>query len=133
MEDIPSELVVNWDQTGISIVSGSSWTMTPSGSRRVEIVGMGDKSRVTQWRFFTTTINLYWKNSCVPAKWYHCSADWHIAHTKNNWANESTTKDYITKVIVPYIEKIAMYHLHSHPWSFSMFSKVRCASLPVTS
>ena len=43
MEDIPSELVINWDQTGISIVPGSSWTMAPSGSRCVEIVGMGDK------------------------------------------------------------------------------------------
>ena len=26
MEDIPPELVFNWDQTGISIVPGSSWT-----------------------------------------------------------------------------------------------------------
>ena len=25
MEDIPPELVFNWDQTGISIVPGSSW------------------------------------------------------------------------------------------------------------
>ena len=27
MEDIPPELVFNWDQTGISVVPGSSWTM----------------------------------------------------------------------------------------------------------
>ena len=27
MEDVPPELVFNWDQTGISIVPGSSWTI----------------------------------------------------------------------------------------------------------
>ena len=47
MEDIPSELVINWDQTGISIVPGSSWTIAPSGSRRVEILRMGDKTQIT--------------------------------------------------------------------------------------
>ena len=30
MEEIPPELVFNWDQTGISIVPGSSWTMNGS-------------------------------------------------------------------------------------------------------
>lgn len=43
MEEIPPELVFNWNQTGISIVPGSSWTMETKGSKRVEIAGMGDK------------------------------------------------------------------------------------------
>ena len=43
MEDIPQQLVFNWDQTGISIVPGSSWTMAVKGLKQVEIVGMGDK------------------------------------------------------------------------------------------
>ena len=33
MEDIPPQLVFNWDQTGISIVPGSSWTMEAKGSK----------------------------------------------------------------------------------------------------
>ena len=33
MEDIPAQLVFNWDQTGISIVPGSSWTMEAKGSK----------------------------------------------------------------------------------------------------
>ena len=40
MEDIPRELIFNWDHTGISIVPGSSWTME---SKRVEIVGINNK------------------------------------------------------------------------------------------
>ena len=27
MEEIPPELVLNWDQTGVNIVLASSWTM----------------------------------------------------------------------------------------------------------
>ena len=47
MEDIPPELVFNWDQTGISIVPGSSWTMELKGTKRVEITGVGDKRPIT--------------------------------------------------------------------------------------
>ena len=33
MEEIPSDLVINWDQTGIHYVLVSSWTMAKSESR----------------------------------------------------------------------------------------------------
>ncbi len=47
MEEIPCELILNWDHTGISIVPGSSWTMELKGSKRVEIVGISDKRQIT--------------------------------------------------------------------------------------
>ena len=47
MEDIPSDLIINWDQAAISIAPSSLWTMAPSGSRRVKIVGIGDKRQIT--------------------------------------------------------------------------------------
>ena len=47
MEDVPPQLVINWDQTGISIVPGSSWTMELKGSKRVEIAGISDKRQIT--------------------------------------------------------------------------------------
>ena len=31
LEEIPPDLVFNWDQTGVSIVPGSSWTMELKG------------------------------------------------------------------------------------------------------
>lgn len=43
IEDVPPELIFNWDQTGISIVPRSSWAMEVKGSKRVEIMGMDDK------------------------------------------------------------------------------------------
>jgi hypothetical protein len=43
MYKIPSELVINWDQTGINIVPVSQWTMEVEGAKRVEITGIDDK------------------------------------------------------------------------------------------
>lgn len=43
MEEIPMELVFNWDQTGLNLVPAATWTMAPKGSKRVDIKGFGDK------------------------------------------------------------------------------------------
>ena len=47
MQEIPPELVINWDQTGIKIVPVSSWTMEKRGAKRVEIAGVDDKQQIT--------------------------------------------------------------------------------------
>ena len=47
MEDIPFDLIVNWDQTGIHYVWVGSWTMEKEGAERVEIVGVDDKCQIT--------------------------------------------------------------------------------------
>jgi len=47
MEDVPPELILNWDQTGIKLVPSTSWTMNEQGARRVELVGLNDKHQIT--------------------------------------------------------------------------------------
>ena len=47
MENIPPELIVNWNQTGIKIIPTTTWTMEKMGSKRVEIVGTNDKHQIT--------------------------------------------------------------------------------------
>lgn len=47
MEEIPAELILNWDQTGIKIVPSSTWTMDAEGSKRVEVAGVNDKRPIT--------------------------------------------------------------------------------------
>jgi hypothetical protein len=114
MEDIPSSLIINWDQTAISIVPGSCWTMAPSGSRRVEIVGMGDKRQITAVFAGSLSGNFLPPQLIYTGKTPACHPkitfppDWHITHTSNHWANEETMKDYVTKVIVPYVQKKRM-------------------------
>ena len=46
-EEIPPELVLNWDQTGIKLVPLASWTMHERGSRRVELVSICHKRQIT--------------------------------------------------------------------------------------
>ena len=46
MEEIPPELILNWDQTGIKIVPSSTWTMEQQGTKRVDPVGAGDKGQI---------------------------------------------------------------------------------------
>ena len=47
MEDIPPELVLNCDQTGIKLVPSSGWTMDTQCAKRVEITGFNDKRLTT--------------------------------------------------------------------------------------
>ena len=47
MMKIPSELVFNWDHTGINIVPGLQWIMEPKGSKRVELASLNDKRQIT--------------------------------------------------------------------------------------
>ena len=47
MEDIPDELILNWDHTAINIVPVSTWTMNQKGENRVEIVDLDDKRQIT--------------------------------------------------------------------------------------
>ena len=47
MDDIPPELVLNRDQTGIKLVPSTSWTMNEQGARRVKLVGLNNKRQIT--------------------------------------------------------------------------------------
>ena len=47
MDDVPEELVINWDQTGINYVPISSWIMEQEGVKRVEVTGKDDKRQLT--------------------------------------------------------------------------------------
>ena len=47
LEEIPGELVINWDHAGIHYVPVGSWTMAKEGSKRVEIAGVEDNWKLT--------------------------------------------------------------------------------------
>ncbi len=47
MEEIPPEMILNWDQTGVKIVPTSCWTMNIAGAKRVEVTGLSDKHMIT--------------------------------------------------------------------------------------
>ena len=47
IEDIPLDLIINWDQTGMQYAPVSAWTMEKEGSKRLEISAIDDKRQIT--------------------------------------------------------------------------------------
>ena len=118
MDEIPPELILNWDQTGLNLIPSSSWTMEQRGARRVEITGLNDKRMITA--VFCGTLcgdflplQLVYQGKterCHPK--YNFPEDWHITHSPNHWSTEETMKDYLNHVLFPYIDRIrASYDL----------------------
>ena len=112
MEDIPAELILNWDQTGIRIVPSSNWTMEVQGAKRVGIIGVGDKWQITAIFCGSLTGDFLPLQVIYSAKTSRCHPrfqfpqDWNITHSPNHWSNEQTMIEYISEVIVPYVENV---------------------------
>lgn len=110
MEEIPPELILNWDQTGLNVVPSSSWTMAQKGSKRVELTGMDDKRQITAVFCGTLSgdflpIQLVYQGKtprCHPH--YQFPGDWHITHSPKHWSTEETMKDYLHEILFPYVE-----------------------------
>ena len=109
MEEIPGELIFNWDQTGINLVPASSWTMDVKGSKRVEIKGRQATNNwcvlwVTYWWVFANPINLWWKNGPMsPTIQFPSRLE---CDTHNHRSTEQTMLEYIQEIIVPFVERV---------------------------
>lgn len=111
MEDIPEDLILNWDHTGVHIVPGSSWTMDSKGQQRVEIAAMNDKRQMTVVVCGSLSGNLlpfqliYQGKTAASLPKVEFPKEWHVTATENHWSNEEKTKEYIKLIILPYVEK----------------------------
>ena len=47
MDEVPPDLIINWDQTGLNYVPLLSWTMAEKGSKSVKIDGKNNKRQIT--------------------------------------------------------------------------------------
>ena len=120
MDEVPAELVINWDQTGLSYVPVSEWTMEKEGAKRVPIDGKDDKRQITVVFGCSLTgdflpLQLVYQGKttkCLPS--FQFPPDWSITHTENHWCNEGTMELYITKIILPYLSETKK-RLKLHP------------------
>ena len=111
MDEVPPELIVNWDHTGINYIPVSSWTMEKVGAKRVDIIGKDDKRQLTavlgcslSGDFLPPQLIYQGKTTkCLPH--YEFPNGWHITYTDNHWANESTSRQYIINILLPYLRK----------------------------
>ena len=107
MENIPPELIMNWDQTGIKLVPSSNWTMEKIGTQRVEIVGVNDKQQKTAVFCGTLTGDFLPIQLIYQGKSPHCHPHftfpegWHITHSPRHWSTEQTMLQYIGHIVIP--------------------------------
>jgi len=111
LEEIPDDLVVNWDQTGIHYVPVSDWTMEKTGAKRVAIAGANDKRQITA--VFAGAMNgtflppqlIYQGKTpkCLPPL-DGIPPDWDVTFTENHWVNEMTVMRYLENILFPYFE-----------------------------
>ena len=112
MEEIPPELILNWDQTGVKIVPSSTWTMDQRGSKRVEMTGVDDKRQITAVFCGSLTgdflpVQLIYKGKtprCHPK--FKFPSGWHVTHSPKHWSNEETMIQYIEHIILPYLDSV---------------------------
>lgn len=96
-DDIPPELVINWDQTGIHYVPVSSWTMENEGSKWVEIAGADDKQQITAVfggsiaGDFLPVQLIYQGKTTRSLPSHKFPSSWHVTFTENHWSSELTT------------------------------------------
>lgn len=111
LEDIPPELVLNWDQTGVKLVPVSNHTMDRQGLRRIEVAGIKDKRLITAVFCGSLTgdflpMQVVYKGKterCHPK--YTFPIDWSITHSPNHWSTEQTMLEYVADIIVPYVKR----------------------------
>ena len=92
-EEISLELILNWDQTGIKIVPGTTWTMHQQGAKRVELSGAKDKRLITatfcgslMGHFLPIQIIYKGKTTrCHPS--FKFPLDWDVTHSPKHWSH----------------------------------------------
>ena len=105
---IPADIVVNWDQTGVRMVPSGNWTMEKKRSCQVAIAGLDDKQEIV----VLLAVNML--GETLPSQVIYqgttdrCHArydfpdSWNITHTASHWSTESTILEYLEKVVDPY-------------------------------
>ena len=111
MNDIPNDLIFNWDHTGIQLVPTGQWTMNWAGEKVIAITNSDDERQVTAVFVATMTGQYLPPQVIYKGKTVRCHPKidapkgWDIWHSDNHWSNEDTMKRYIEKIIVPFISQ----------------------------
>ena len=108
-DEIPDNMVINWDQTACNLVPGGNWAMVKKGKEQVPIHGMDDKRQITVLLSVTKAGTLLPPQLLYGGKTTKClpptkfPSDWDVFYSENHWSNETTMLQFLDNVIIPYI------------------------------
>ena len=137
--EIPPELVINWDQTGAKFVPTGQWTLAEQGVKQVEVTGLDGKREMTA--LLACTLSGSWlppqliyagkTTKCHPVVDF--PEGWDIWHSDSHWSTEETMLRYIEVVIAPYAVatrcSLGLQPDHCALAIFDVFAAHRCNSV----
>ena len=137
MNEIPPELILNWDHTALHLVPTGQWTMNKSGEKVVPIINSDDKRQITAVLAVTMSGEYLPPQLIYKGKTKRCHPvgevpqGWDIWHSHNHWANEETMIRYVETVIAPFLDdKRAVSQLDkTHP-ALAVFDCFRGQTTP---
>ena len=109
MNDIPKDLILNWDQTAIQLVPTGDWTMNEAKVKKVVIANSDDKRQITAVLAATMTGEYLLAQLIYKGKTIRCHPKisfpdgWDVWHSNNHWSNEDTMERYVLNIIISYI------------------------------
>lgn len=128
--DIPPDLIINWDQTGINYVPVGHEKWKKKGLKESRLLGLMTSGKLRQslldhFQGSFYLLQLIYKGKtrrCLPTIAF--PTKWHVTCSENHWANEETMKDYLAKILIPYIsEKQKKFKLPSNQPALVIFGK----------
>ena len=111
MDEIPPELVVNFDQTATHYVPVSSWSTKMEGAKRVKVLRKKDKCQITETFGISMSSGFLSIKLVYQGKTTKClllfdsPPSWDITFSNNHWTNGQTMLSYFEKVIFPHLQK----------------------------
>ena len=109
--DVPRELVFNWDQTAVKYVPTGEWTMHRYKEKIIPIANSDDKRQITAVLAITLAGEFLPPQMIYQGKTPRCHPkvsypeDWDVWHSANHWSTEETMIRYLEKVIVPFVSR----------------------------
>ena len=110
--DIPTDLIINLDQTPLSYVSPGKYTFNMKRAKHVAINGVDDKRQITAT--FAVSVSgdflpmqlIYAGDTkrCLPK--FPFPRSFHVTYTKNHWSNQVKVTEHFEKVIFPFLDQI---------------------------
>ena len=111
--DIPKELVLNFDQTPLSYITVGNSTLDFEGAKSVPVKGKGKGKQITgtftvsaDGRFLPMQLIYAGKTDRCHPKGIEFPHGFHITHSPNHWSNEELAIEHISKIVIPYVEKM---------------------------
>jgi hypothetical protein len=102
------------DQTGVHLVPSSSYTYEREGASSVAVIGAEDKRQITVCLASSMDGDLLPLQLIFQGKTPRCLPDstpasvasqFHLTFSENHWSSQATMQQYISEVIMPYVQR----------------------------